>query len=175
MATTLATDVRLSIAHQTRFALRLASAISSNPEFAATNALYSPLSLHVGLILVAAGAGGATREQLIATLGSGKEGEEAEGLHALAEQVVQLVLADASSAGGPRFAFANGIFVDASLALKASFQELAVRTYKADVLSADFQTKVIVPWTLPSVQLFSTGRPLFRKVDFFLLTNISNI
>ncbi|XP_047088698.1 serpin-Z2B-like [Lolium rigidum] len=143
MATTLATDVRLSIAHQTRFALRLASAISSNPEFAATNAVYSPLSLHVGLSLVAAGAGGATREQLIATLGSGKEGEEAEGLHALAEQVVQLVLADASSAGGPRVAFADGIFVDASLALKASFQELAVRTYKADVLSADFQTKPV--------------------------------
>ncbi|KAK1645966.1 hypothetical protein QYE76_063771 [Lolium multiflorum] len=144
MATTLATDVRLSIAQQTRFALRLASAISSNPEFAATNAVYSPLSLHVGLSLVAAGAGGATREQLLATLGStGKEGEEAEGLHALAEQVVQLVLADASSAGGPRVAFANGIFVDASLALKASFQELAVRTYKADVQSADFQTKPV--------------------------------
>ncbi|KAM0906682.1 hypothetical protein ACQ4PT_016642 [Festuca glaucescens] len=141
MATTLATDVRLSIAHQTRFALRLASAISSNPEYAAANAAYSPLSLHVGLSLLAAGAGGATREQLVATLGTGEAGEEAEGLHALAEQVVQLVLADASCVGGPRIAFANGVFVDASLALKPSFQELAVGRYKANVQPADFQTK----------------------------------
>uniref|UniRef100_A0ACD5W7T6 Uncharacterized protein n=1 Tax=Avena sativa TaxID=4498 RepID=A0ACD5W7T6_AVESA len=141
MATTPAADVRLSIAHQTRFALRLASAISSDPKYAATNAVYSPLSLHVGLSLVAAGAGGATREQLVTVLGSGEAGEEAEGLHTLAEQVVQVVLADASVAGGPRVAFANGVFVDASLSLKPSFKELAVGRYKADVQSVDFQTK----------------------------------
>uniref|UniRef100_A0ACD5X9J4 Uncharacterized protein n=1 Tax=Avena sativa TaxID=4498 RepID=A0ACD5X9J4_AVESA len=139
--TTSATDVRLSIAHQTRFALRLASAIFSNPEYAATNAAYSPLSLHVGLSLVAAGAGGATREQLVAVLGSGEGGEDAEALHALAEQVVQLVLADASEAGGPRVAFADGVFVDASLPLKPSFRELAVGRYRADVQSVDFQAK----------------------------------
>jgi serpin B len=144
MATTLATDVRLSIANQTRFALRLASAISSNPEYAASNAAYSPLSLHVGLSLLAAGARGATREQLVATLWTGEASEEAEGLQALAEQVVQLVLTDASCVGGPHIAFANGIFVDASLALKPSFQELAVGRYKANVQSADFQTKVIL-------------------------------
>ncbi|KAM0909084.1 hypothetical protein ACQ4PT_015034 [Festuca glaucescens] len=142
MATTLATDVRLSIAHQTRFALLLASAVSSNPEYAAANAAYSPPSLHVGLSLLAAGVGGATREQLVATLGTGEAGEEAEGLHALAEQVVQLVLPDASCVGGLRIAFTNGVFVDASLALKPSFQELSVCRYKANVQYADFQTKV---------------------------------
>ncbi|CAM0877740.1 unnamed protein product [Alopecurus aequalis] len=141
MATTSTSDVRLSIVHQTRFALRLASAISSNPEYAAANAVYSPLSLHVVLSLVAAGAAGATREQLVAVLGSGEVGEEAEGLQALAEQVVQLVLADASGAGGPRVAFANGVFVDTSLPLNPSFKELAVGSYKADVQSADFRTK----------------------------------
>ena len=87
MATTQATDLRLSVAHQTHFVLRLASDISSNPKYATINAAYSPLSLHVGLSLVAAGAGGATREQLVATLGSTEAGEEAEGHHALAEQV----------------------------------------------------------------------------------------
>ncbi|EMS54555.1 Serpin-Z1C [Triticum urartu] len=137
MATTLATDVRLSIAHQTRFALRLASTISSNPKSAASNAVFSPVSLHVALSLLAAGAGSATRDQLVATLGTG----EVEGLHALAEQVVQFVLADASSAGGPHVAFANGVFVDASLPLKPSFQELAVCKYKAETQSVDFQTK----------------------------------
>ncbi|VAI22719.1 unnamed protein product [Triticum turgidum subsp. durum] len=137
MATTLATDVRLSIAHQTRFAFRLASAISSNPESTINNAAFSPVSLHVALSLITAGAGGATRNQLATTLGEG----EVEGLHALAEQVVQFVLADASSVGGPRVAFANGVFVDASLQLKPSFQELAVCKYKAEAQSVDFQTK----------------------------------
>ncbi|KAI4985963.1 hypothetical protein ZWY2020_018593 [Hordeum vulgare] len=140
MATTLATDLRLSIAHQTRFGLRLASAISSNPDSAATNVAFSPVSLHIALSLVAAGARGATREQLVAVLGGGGAGE-AEALQSLAEQVVQFVLADASINSGPRVAFANGVFVDTSLSLKPSFQELAVCKYKSEVQSVDFQTK----------------------------------
>ncbi|KAI4967132.1 hypothetical protein ZWY2020_030270 [Hordeum vulgare] len=85
------TDIRLSIAHQTRFALRLASAISSpsHAKGSSGNAAFSPLSLHVALSLVAAGAGGATRDQLAATLGAAEK-VDAEGLHALAEQVVQV-------------------------------------------------------------------------------------
>nr|P06293.2 RecName: Full=Serpin-Z4; AltName: Full=BSZ4; AltName: Full=HorvuZ4; AltName: Full=Major endosperm albumin; AltName: Full=Protein Z4; Short=Protein Z [Hordeum vulgare]CAA36015.1 protein Z [Hordeum vulgare] len=141
MATTLATDVRLSIAHQTRFALRLRSAISSNPERAAGNVAFSPLSLHVALSLITAGAA-ATRDQLVAILGDGGAGDAKE-LNALAEQVVQFVLANESSTGGPRIAFANGIFVDASLSLKPSFEELAVCQYKAKTQSVDFQHKTL--------------------------------
>lgn len=138
------TDLRLSIAQQTGFALRLAAALSSPSSSAsgagAGNAVFSPLSLHVALSLVAAGAGGATRDQLVSALGGAGPGA-AQGLHALAEQVVQLVLADASGAGGPRVAFANGVFVDASLSLKPSFKEVAVGKYKAEAHSVDFQTK----------------------------------
>ncbi|KAM0884000.1 hypothetical protein ACQ4PT_031242 [Festuca glaucescens] len=136
------TDIRLSIEHQTRFALRLASAISSpsGSKGSSGNTAFSPLSLHVALSLVAAGAGGATRDQLAATLGAAGPGQ-AEGLHALSEQVVQVVLADASAAGGPRVAFANGVFVDGSLPLKPSFKDLAVGKYKAETQSVDFQTK----------------------------------
>ncbi|KAJ1294556.1 hypothetical protein BS78_01G154200 [Paspalum vaginatum] len=134
-------DIRLSIAHQTRFALRLAAALASpSPSAAASNAAFSPLSLHVALSLVAAGAGGATRDQLAATLG-GDAAAAAEGLHALAEQVVQVVLADGSGAGGPRVAFADGVFVDASLKLKPAFQEVAVAKYRAETQSVDFQKK----------------------------------
>ncbi|KAL6894651.1 hypothetical protein ACP4OV_008749 [Aristida adscensionis] len=138
-------DIRLSIAHQTRFALRLAAALSSPSASASGNAAFSPLSLHVALSLLAAGAGGATREQLAAALGGGGGSAgpagAAEGLHALAEQVVQLVLADGSGAGGPRLAFADGVFVDASLKLKPAFENLAMGKYKAETHSVDFQKK----------------------------------
>ena len=132
-------NIRLSIAHQIRFALRL-TAVLSSPS-AAANAAFSPLSLHVALSLLAAGAGGATRDQLAATLG-GDGPSAAKGLHALAEQVVQLVLADGSAAAGPRVAFADGVFVDASLKLKPAFGEVAVGKYRAETHSVDFQTKV---------------------------------
>jgi serpin B len=140
-------DIRLSIAHQTRFALRLAAALSSHSAAAAApaaNAAFSPLSLHVALSLLAAGAGGATRDQIAASLGGDGPGA-AEGLHALAEQVVQLVLADGSGAGGPRVAFADGVFVDASLKLKPAFGEVAVGKYRAETQSVDFQKKVLSP------------------------------
>ncbi|CAL4934727.1 unnamed protein product [Urochloa decumbens] len=133
-------DIRLSIGHQTRFALRLAAALSSPSNAPATNTAFSPLSLHVALSLLAAGAGGATRDQLAATLGGDGAGA-AEGLHALAEQVVQLVLADGSGAGGPRVAFADGVFVDASLKLKPAFGEVAAGKYKAETQPVDFQKK----------------------------------
>jgi serpin B len=136
-------DMNQSIAHQTSFGLRLTSAISSpsSADGARGNAAFSPLSLHVVLSFLTAGAGGDTRDQLAALLGAVGAGE-AEGLHALAEQVVQLVLADASGEGGPRVAFANGVFVEASLPLKQSFNDIALGKYKAEFHSVDFQNKV---------------------------------
>lgn len=137
-------DVRLSVAHQTRFALRLAAAIfsPSNAAGSATNVAFSPLSLHAALSLIAAGAGGATRDQLTAVLGGGDGPAAAEALHALAEHVVQFVLADGSAAGGPRVAFASGVFLDASLKLKPAFADVAVGKYRAQAHSVDFQKKV---------------------------------
>ncbi|PUZ37996.1 hypothetical protein GQ55_9G161700 [Panicum hallii var. hallii] len=132
-------DMRLSIAHQTRFGLRLAAALSSPSS--SSNTVFSPLSLHVALSLLAAGAGGATRDQLIAALGGGDGPDAADSLHALAEKVAQLVLADGSEAGGPRVAFGNAIFVDASLKLKPAFEKVAMGKYKAETQSVDFQKK----------------------------------
>jgi serpin B len=136
-------DIRRSIAGQTRFALRLTAALSSTAAAApARNTAFSPLSLHVVLSLLAAGAGHATRDQLLTALGGGDGPVAAEILHALSEQVVQLVLADGSGVGGPRVAFADAVFVDASLKLKSAFEEVAVGKYKAETHSVDFQEKV---------------------------------
>ncbi|KAM0906678.1 hypothetical protein ACQ4PT_016639 [Festuca glaucescens] len=77
---------------------------------------------------------------LASTLGFGGSCET-EGLHALAEHVVQLMLADASSAGGPCVAFANGVFVDASLQVKPLFKEIALGKYKTETHSVNFKTK----------------------------------
>ncbi|ONM58781.1 Sodium/hydrogen exchanger 2 [Zea mays] len=74
-----------------------------------------------------------TRDQLAAAPAG------ADGLHALAEQVVQLVLADGSGASSPRVAFADGVFVDSSLKLKPAFEEVPVGKYRADTQSVDFQ------------------------------------
>jgi serpin B len=133
----------LSIAHQTRFALCLAAAFSSPAlPVSNTNAVFSPLSLHVALSLLAAGSGGATRDQLLAPLGGGHGPDAADSLHALAEQVARIVRADGSEVGGPRIDFADAVLADASWKLKPAFQELAVGKYKAQTHSVDFQKKV---------------------------------
>jgi serpin B len=106
------------------------------------NTVFSPLSLHAALSLLAAGAGSATRDQLLAVLGGSDGPAAADSLHALSEQVLQVVLADGSEAGGPRVAFANTVFVDASAKLKPAFQEVAVGRYKAETHSVDFEEKV---------------------------------
>ncbi|CAN6287522.1 unnamed protein product [Urochloa humidicola] len=148
MAAAAAAAMRLSIAHQTRFALCLAAALSSpssSPPSGNSNTVFSPLSLHVALSLLAAGSGGATRDQLLAVLGGLGDGEPsaaaAESLHALAEQAAHLVMADGSEAGGPRIEFADAVFFDKSLKLKPAFEEIAAGKYKAETHSVDFREK----------------------------------
>ncbi|WOL08980.1 hypothetical protein Cni_G17733 [Canna indica] len=132
-------DLRESIRRQTAFALRLAkhvgAAVSSD-----ANLAFSPLSIHVVLALVAAGSKGRTLDQTLSFLGLGYSGAVAD-LNALSSQVVALVLADGSASGGPRVSFANGIFVDSSLALKSSFNEVLTNTFKGEAKAVDFQTK----------------------------------
>nr|CAD1841352.1 unnamed protein product [Ananas comosus var. bracteatus] len=112
-------DLRESIAHQTAFSLRLAKSVAT-AEAASSNLAFSPLSLHALLCLVAAGSKGQTLDQLVSFLGSGAaaaaaSAADAADLTALASQVVEIVLADASAVGGPRVAFANGVWIDGSL------------------------------------------------------------
>nr|CAB3504009.1 unnamed protein product [Digitaria exilis] len=145
MAAAAAADaMRLSIAHQTRFALCLYAALNSSPSATPpsnpSNAVFSPLSIHVALGLLAAGAGGATRDQLLAALAGG--GRAADSLHALGEEVARVVLADGAEAGGPRIAFADAVFMDASVKINPAFEEVAVEKYNAYIHSVDFKNKV---------------------------------
>jgi hypothetical protein len=55
---------------------------------------------------------------------------------------VKRVLRDRSTSGGPRLAFASGIWADASTSLSPKFVEAAGNVYGAAAKKADFVNKV---------------------------------
>ncbi|KAG6538974.1 hypothetical protein ZIOFF_004126 [Zingiber officinale] len=151
-------DLGESIARQTSFAIRLSmrvgAAVASD-----CNLVSSPLSVHLVLALVAAGSKGRTLDEILSLLGlsSGKLTD----LNSLSSQIVSLVLADGSPSGGPRVSFANGVFVDSSVTLKPSFNDIVANTFKAEVKAVDFRTKSRFKTNLlhaPTFPSFSTLR-----------------
>ncbi|KAM1024353.1 hypothetical protein ACFX13_038369 [Malus domestica] len=99
--------------------------------------VYSPLSIHTVLSLIAAGARGPTKDQLLSFLNSKSTDE----LNTLASDLLPRVFVNRSPSGGPHLSFANGLWVDKSLTIKPSFKEVVDRSYKAAVNQVDFQTK----------------------------------
>ncbi|KAL7117124.1 hypothetical protein ACP275_03G051900 [Erythranthe tilingii] len=131
-------DLRESILNQTDVSFSLAShVISAHAKDA--NLIFSPLSIHVVLGLIAAGSGGPTRDQMLGFLKSKSTDE----LNSLSSQLVTLVFADGSHLGGPRLSLANGVWVDQSLSLKPDFKEIVANSYKAASNHVDFQTKAV--------------------------------
>ncbi|XP_039116924.1 serpin-ZXA-like [Dioscorea cayenensis subsp. rotundata] len=128
--------LRKSIAKQTGFALRLANHVGAAAAIDGRNLVFSPLSLHSMLSLIAAGSKGPTRDEILPVLGSANLGE----LSSLASRIVSVVLSDASASGGPRIVFSNGVWVDRSVSLKPSFKQIASETYKAEAKTVDFQS-----------------------------------
>ncbi|XP_058222737.1 serpin-ZX-like isoform X1 [Rhododendron vialii] len=131
-------DLKESISNQTDFSLALANRVSLS-ESKDSNLVFSPLSIHVVLGLIAAGSAGPTRAQLLSLLNS----KSTDDLNSLSSQLVSLVLADGGPSGGPKLSFANGVWVDQSLSLKASFKQVVDTVYKAVSSHVDFQTKAV--------------------------------
>ncbi|KAG5542204.1 hypothetical protein RHGRI_021913 [Rhododendron griersonianum] len=131
-------DLKESISNQTDFSLALANRLSLS-ESKDSNLVFSPLSIHVVLGLIVAGSAGPTRAQLLSILNS----KSTDDLNSLSSQLVSLVLADGGPSGGPKLSFANGVWVDQSLSLKASFKQVVDTVYKAVSSHVDFQTKAI--------------------------------
>ncbi|XBJ15511.1 hypothetical protein VPH35_007392 [Triticum aestivum] len=121
---------------QTALALRLVKHLAAaDADAAAKNVAFSPVSIHAGLALVAAGAGGATRAQLLNFLGA----PTADGLAAFGRLVADRVLADKVGSGGPRVLFGGGVWVDASRGgLKEAFKEVAAKSYKSETRTVSF-------------------------------------
>ncbi|XP_068480716.1 serpin-ZX [Phaseolus vulgaris] len=172
-------DLRESISNQTDVALSMTKLLLSK-EARDKNFVYSPLSLHVVLSIIAAGSKGPTLDQLLSFLRS----KSTDYLNSFASQLVTVVLSDASPAGGPRLSFADGVWVEQTLSLLPSFKHVVNSDYKANLASVDFQTKAVevasevnswaaketnglVKELLPAGSVDSTTRLIFANALYF--------
>ncbi|KAF8663803.1 hypothetical protein HU200_055134 [Digitaria exilis] len=103
------------------------------------NLAVSPLSIHAALVLLGAGARGATLDQIVAFLGPAGGPAHA----ALASHVALNMLAADSSGGGggPTLRFANGVWVEAALRLKDAYARVAAEHYRAEARPATFKSR----------------------------------
>ncbi|MBA0595482.1 serpin-ZX [Gossypium raimondii] len=131
-------DLRESITSQTDVALTLTKNVLQT-EAKDSNLLFSPLSIHVVLSLIAAGAKGPTLDQLLSFL----KFKSNDQLSSFSSELVSVVFADGSPAGGPRLSFANGVWLDRSLPLKPSFKQVVDNVYNAASKLVDFQNKAV--------------------------------
>ncbi|KAF3446231.1 hypothetical protein FNV43_RR11410 [Rhamnella rubrinervis] len=131
-------DLRENISNQNDVSLSLTKHLLLT-EGKDSNLVYSPLSIHVVLSLIAAGSKGPTLDQLLTFLKS----KSSDHLNSFASELVAVVFADGSPSGGPRLSFANGAWVDKSLPLKPSFKQVVDTAYKAELSQVDFQTKAV--------------------------------
>ncbi|KAM4129585.1 hypothetical protein ACJW30_01G034500 [Castanea mollissima] len=129
-------EIHESISNQTDVALGISKCLLLT-EGKDSNVVFSPLSIHVVLSLVAAGSNGRTLDQFLSFL----KFKSVDHMNSFASQYVAVVLADASPSGGPRLSFANGVWLDKSLSLKPSFKQVVDTYYKAALDQVDFQTK----------------------------------
>lgn len=172
-------DLRESISNHTDVALSITKHLFSK-EASDKNLVFSPLSLHVVLSIIAAGSKGPTLDQLLTFLRS----KSTDHINSFASQLVTVVLSDGAPAGGPRLSFADGVWVEQTLSLLPSFKQLVSTDYKATLASVDFQNKAVevanevnswaeketnglVKELLPPGSVDSTTRLIFANALYF--------
>ncbi|KAE8659078.1 Serpin-ZX [Hibiscus syriacus] len=131
-------DLRQLIRNQTDVAFSLTKHVFQT-EAKVSNLVFSPLSIHVVLSMIAAGSKASTLDQLLSFLKS----ESSDQLNSFSSELVSVVSHDGSPAGGPRLSFANGVWLDKSLPLRPSFKQVVDHVYKAASNLVDFQNKAV--------------------------------
>ncbi|KAK4278188.1 hypothetical protein QN277_016069 [Acacia crassicarpa] len=90
------------------------------------------------LSLVAAGSKGETLEQLLSFLGS----QSKDDLNFVSSHIVSsLRNVEGAENGGPILSFANGAWVEKTLGLKTSFDEVVKNVYRSQIEQVDFVNK----------------------------------
>ncbi|KAM0859667.1 hypothetical protein ACQ4PT_047043 [Festuca glaucescens] len=124
-----------------------------------SNLVFSPLSIYAVLALLAAGAGGATLEEVLRVLGARPRRE-------LEDSVARLrdgPLRDMSESGGPSVAFAYGVWSDLTRPMKPAYRDTVVGTYKAEASAMDFlnnpehATRQIDAWAVEATRNLITS------------------
>jgi serpin B len=116
------------------------------------NLIFSPLSMHVAIALMSAGAAEDTLDEILSIAGAPSRGD----LEAFVKGVVvERVLADRSGIGGPSVAFACGSWTDKSLPLKPTYRDTVVGTYKGETWAVDFINHVQIHIPHPLIYWFS--------------------
>ncbi|XP_036405987.1 serpin peptidase inhibitor, clade A (alpha-1 antiproteinase, antitrypsin), member 10a [Megalops cyprinoides] len=126
-------DVAELAAKNTEFAASLYRKVASASD---DNILLSPLSVSVGLAALSAGAGGATREQLLQGLGLAPL--ERNGQPERLPQLFQKLQEEVTRSEGLRLYQATALFLRQQAEVVTSFSELVKKFYGADVTKADF-------------------------------------
>ncbi|GJN06692.1 hypothetical protein PR202_ga24448 [Eleusine coracana subsp. coracana] len=93
------------------------------------NLLFSPLSIHIALVLMPTAAGGETLNQILPEF--------------VRDTVIDHVLADRSGIGGPSVAFACGTWTDKRWKLNPAYVDTVVDTFKGDSSVVDFRNKPV--------------------------------
>lgn len=124
-------ELKKSISNQSDFGLRMTKQLFLNQGAKERNMVYSPLSIHVVLSLIAAAQRIPPRKSCsLSSMPSPPP----------TSTPLPLVFADGSPSGGPFLSFTNGLWVDKSLPLSC-FKEVMDSFYKAARKEVGFQTK----------------------------------
>ncbi|XP_058069308.1 serpin-ZX-like [Magnolia sinica] len=121
----------------TDFCLQIAKRVGLKEIEKGLNFVFSPLSVHVVLSMIATGSKGHTLEQMLQFLKS----ESIEELNSLSSRLVHLISTEGAGIGGPHLSFANSVWVEQSFSLKPTFRDIVNSIHKAEARAVDFQTK----------------------------------
>ncbi|KAK7316266.1 hypothetical protein VNO77_35167 [Canavalia gladiata] len=126
---------------KTNFCLQLAYKVMLKQVENGSNVVYSPLSLHIIMSLLAAGTKGKTLHQLLSVLGS----ESIHEVNSLSSQIISNIQHAEGSGkhnSGPILSFITGAWVEQSFGLKKSFEEVVKQVYRSSqVKEVDFINK----------------------------------
>jgi serpin B len=136
--TPLLRDDNESFTNLANVSLTMAKHLFSKQEYKENNIVFSPLSLQVVLSIIAAGSEGPTRQQLLDFL----RFKSTDHLNSFVSHLLSVILKDATPSCGPCLSCVNGVWIDQSLSLQPSFNQIMSSDYKATLSSVDFQTKV---------------------------------